>query len=277
MQLDCVERPLGRRLRQVAERGCIFLYRILIAIFELGDFPTDGMQPVVIRVQFLGAIEIIFGGIQLTSAHVSLGRRQLQVHISRRGVRSLSIEFCGFLSLASKLIGEGKFSLDAGSFISERFQGRDGSRVIPRFAIEASERTHDLGIVGRATLRQVQIVFSVVHLIQALVGEGEQQLRTRIGPGLLGRPQRFHRFVVLARLEEHLAQQHSVGRSPRIGGHNPSQNFHGVFSSSHAGVGLRQTGLAFERRRIDAKTAVVGLNRGLRFARQTRHVAEQEP
>ena len=176
VHLDAVKRPFGRTCGHMRQNGLVFLHRIFVAVLEPRNLSPDRVQPVMIVVQMLGAVEEDVGLVDCPHSHLRLCGRKLQCEILGHGIRGLRVKAGGLCRLAVQLVGIGQLGQHIRPRLANGLERGDRFLVAARLEEIASERSLYLGIVRRAVLGHLQVAICLIELLQMLVAQGQQDL-----------------------------------------------------------------------------------------------------
>ncbi len=78
VQLNAVQRSLGGALGQMSQSSAIFENSVFIVFLESRNFPANGVQPIVFRIESSGTLDKRLGIFNGTDSHFGLRRGKLQ-------------------------------------------------------------------------------------------------------------------------------------------------------------------------------------------------------
>ena len=96
-----VKRTFLRHLRQVINGGLILLNRIWQPVFSDGNLSLNGVQAVIIGIDFFGSIQKTTCNVQLPQAHIRLSGTQRIADISFGPFDGLAVRIGRFLFIAA--------------------------------------------------------------------------------------------------------------------------------------------------------------------------------
>ncbi len=95
----------------MSQSGVIFADSVFIVFLKSGNFPADGVQPIVFCIESSSTLEKRLRMFDRTNSHFGLRCGKLQTQIVRGGIGGVHVKLRGLILLAVELIGVSELGL----------------------------------------------------------------------------------------------------------------------------------------------------------------------